>query len=101
MAAAVVEMTDDTARGPSLLSGWTVGHVLTYLARNAEAMHRRIDGAMRWEMVDQYAGGVAGRAAEIEAGASRSARELVDDALGWSQRLDAVFATLPDDWWDR
>jgi hypothetical protein len=29
-------LTDADARGPSLLPGWTRGHVLTHLARNAD-----------------------------------------------------------------
>ena len=31
-------LTDDQAREPSLLPGWSRGHVLTHLARNADAM---------------------------------------------------------------
>ena len=34
--AAVRGLTDDAARAPSRLPGWTRGHVLTHLARNAE-----------------------------------------------------------------
>ena len=35
----IVEQMDDVAvRRPSLLSGWTRGHVLTHLARNADAL---------------------------------------------------------------
>jgi maleylpyruvate isomerase len=101
MATAIGDVSDAVAQRPSLLPGWSIGHVLTHLARNAEAMHRRVEGAMRGEMVEQYAGGAAGRAAEIEAGARRPAREIIDDAIGWSNRLDATFAALPDDCWVR
>ena len=46
-------------------------NVLTPLARNAEAMVRRIEADTRGELIDQYPGGARGRAAQIEAGADR------------------------------
>lgn len=101
LATAVADLSDDVARRPSMLPGWTVGHVLTHLARNAEAMCRRIDGALRDELVEQYDGGVHGRAAEIEGGAARPADELASDAIRWSNELDDRFGSLPSDCWDR
>jgi maleylpyruvate isomerase len=94
-------LTDQIVNRPSLLPEWTVGHVLTHLARNAEAMDRRIGAALRGEMIDQYDGGIEGRAAAIESGSQRAAHELVADVLDWSQRLDATFASLPADGWSR
>lgn len=64
-------------------------------------MCSRIEDVMRGEAVDQYVGGAAGRAAEIEAGAVRDARQVVDDALQWAARLDRLFTDIPDDCWDR
>lgn len=52
-------------------------------------------------IVEQYEGGVAGRAAEIEAGAGRPADELASDAVRWSTRLDEIFGSLPEDCWGR
>lgn len=92
---------DDDISRPSKLGGWTVGHVLTHLARNSEAMCRRIEAAARGEIVDQYAGGAAGRDAEIDAGAARAAREIELDVVVWSDRLDDLFGSLPDGVWDR
>jgi maleylpyruvate isomerase len=93
-------LTDETARQPSLLPNWSVGHVLTHLARNADSVVRRLEAAVRGEIVDQYPGGFAGRSAEIEMGASRSARDLVTDvALSGSRVIDAC-ATLDDEAWD-
>ena len=94
-------LTDEIVRRPSLLPGWTVGHVLTHLARNAEAMDRRVEAALRGEMIDQYEGGVEGRAASIDAGSRREAHELVADVVGWSQRVDTTFASLPANGWSR
>jgi maleylpyruvate isomerase len=80
------EVDDETARRASLLPGWSVGHVLTHLARNAEAMCRRIDAAKVGALVDQYEGGPVGRESEVDAGAGRPAEDLVDDALGCPAR---------------
>src|SRR6476659_9348654 len=43
----VAELSDAEVRRASKLPGWSVGHVLTHLARNAESMCRRIDAAVR------------------------------------------------------
>ena len=70
---------DGDVRRPSRLPGWTVGHVLAHVARNADSHRRRTEGAAVNEVVDQYPGGYAGRASEIEAGAGRPASELIVD----------------------
>ncbi|HEV7864328.1 MAG TPA: maleylpyruvate isomerase N-terminal domain-containing protein [Acidimicrobiia bacterium] len=97
--AAVGGLDDDDVRRPSLLPGWTVGHLLTHIARNADSVRRRTEGAARNEVVDQYAGGPAGRAAEIEAGADRRARELIDDIHTSDGALEAVWDALPEPAW--
>jgi len=94
------ELDDIGARAPSRLPGWSVGHLVTHLARNADSVARRLDGAARGEVVDQYPGGAEGRAAEIDAGAGRSAGELVDDLAAAHARLDAAVAAMGDDVWD-
>ena len=68
-------LTDEEARRPSSLEGWTVGHLLTHIARNGDSVVRRLEGATRGEVLDQYMGGVDGRASEIEAGAGRPASQ--------------------------
>jgi maleylpyruvate isomerase len=93
-------LTDDAVRRPSLLPGWTVAHVLTHLARNADSVTRRVDAASRGETVEQYPGGRAQREGEIEAGAGRSAAELVDDVIAASGAVDAAFAALAGEVWD-
>jgi maleylpyruvate isomerase len=94
-------LTDDAVRRPSLLPGWSVGHVLTHIARNADGVLRRLDGAHRGEIVDQYAGGLDGRARDIEDGAGRTAAELIEDVVTTAQAVDEAFATFPADRWDR
>jgi maleylpyruvate isomerase len=101
LAARIAGLTDEVVREPSLLPAWSVGHVLTHLARNAEAMFHRIEATTRGEVIDQYVGGAEGRASEIESGAGRPANVLIYDVISWSQRLDATFVSLPDDSWNR
>lgn len=101
LAATIADLTDDIARRPSLLPDWSVGHVLTHVARNADSVTRRLEGAADGRIVDQYAGGAGGRAAEIEAGSHRRASEIVADVLRTNAEVEAVVAAYPADAWDR
>jgi maleylpyruvate isomerase len=87
----LTDLTDETARGPSVLPGWTVGHVLTHLARNAEGHTRRLSGALRGEEVARYPGGSAERDGAIEAGSGRPAKELIADIAATNAELEAVW----------
>lgn len=80
------------AAAPSLLPGWTVGHVLTHLARNADSMTRALETSERDEVVERYPGGGDGRNAGIEAGHARGAVDQVADVHGSIVRLDAALA---------
>jgi maleylpyruvate isomerase len=93
-------LTDVRAYGPSLLPDWSVGHVLTHVARNADSVVRRLEGAARGELLDQYAGGLEERRAHIEEGAGRRAGELVADVSQSSSAVERVMASLPDAAWD-
>lgn len=91
----LLTMLDDVAAGgrldvaaPSLLAGWTVGHVLTHLARNADSNTRVLLAAERGEVVDRYEGGGPGRDAEIEAGRRRPAPDQVADIRHSIDRLE-------------
>src|SRR3954470_14970606 len=101
LAATIDGLTDEVARRPSLLPDWTVGHVLTHIARNADSVVRRLRGAAAGEVVDQYPGGAAGRAADIDAGADRPAADLVADVLRTSAEVDDVCAGLSAEAWQR
>jgi len=48
--ATLAGLTDADARGPSLLPGWSVGHVLTHLARNADSLVRMLKAAARGDV---------------------------------------------------
>jgi maleylpyruvate isomerase len=84
---------------PSRLPGWTVGHVLTHLARNADSIVRRVRAAAAGELVLQYEGGDEGRAAEIEAGAGRPVGEIVADLVQACDSLDAFFPEIGERVW--
>lgn len=87
-------------RGPSLLPGWSRAHVVVHLARNADAQLRMVDGALRGESVEQYAGGEQGRAREIEEGAIGAAKTIVAGLESSVAGLDQRWATLPEHAWD-
>jgi maleylpyruvate isomerase len=89
--AAVAGLTDEQVRSPSRLPGWTIGHLLTHLARNADGHARRLDGALRGQDVPRYAGGAAQRDSEIEAGAPRPAADIVADLDASRLRLEQAW----------
>ncbi|MGD9995293.1 MAG: maleylpyruvate isomerase N-terminal domain-containing protein [Ilumatobacteraceae bacterium] len=90
--AALDDLSDADARRPSLLPGWSVGHVVTHLARNADSFVVVFAGAERGEVVPQYPSAEA-RNSDIEAGASRPAHELVDDLRRAIWRLESAWAS--------
>ena len=92
--AAIEGLDDDAVRAPSLLPGWSVGHVLTHVARNADSHIRRSEAAVRGEVVEQYPGGYAGRASDIERGARRPPAAIIEDVAATSASLQSVWGTL-------
>lgn len=92
---------DADVTAASLLPGWTRGHVLTHLARNAEGITATLSGALRGEIVPRYPGGDAERDAAIEAGASRPIAEQIADVVETAERLDRVLGAVADtDAWE-
>jgi maleylpyruvate isomerase len=97
--ALVHELDDAGVAAPCLLPGWSVGHLLAHVARNADSHTLRAEAAARGEVVDQYPGGFEGRAAEIEAGAARAAAEQRVDLETSAERMAAAWAIVPDGAW--
>jgi maleylpyruvate isomerase len=95
----VSQLDDATARKPSTLPGWTIGHVLTHVARNADGHVHRLEGALRGEDVPRYPGGSPQRDADIEAGADRSAEELLDDVTSSAVRLQDTWRRCESEGW--
>lgn len=87
---AVRERVDVDATSASRLPDWSIGHVMTHIARNADSMVSMLDGA------PQYPHGREGRNADIEAGATRSWSELVDDVVATSEALELRISRHPD-----
>lgn len=75
---------------PSLLPGWSIGHVLTHLARNADSHRSMLAGR------PQYPGGREQRDGDIEAGASREWSALIDDVAAACAALEAEWAERTD-----
>jgi len=98
---AVEGLTDAELRAPSLLPDWTVGHVLTHVARNADSVVRRLVAAVEHRQVTQYEGGAEGRAAAIEAGAGRPAAELLADLVDACRAVDDLLPVIGEEVWDR
>ena len=63
---------------PSLCEGWSRGHVLTHLARNADGLATLVRSALDGTGEAMYASPEA-RDADIEAGAGRTCTELLRD----------------------
>jgi len=82
------------------LPGWTVGHVLTHVARNAESHVRILEGALAGEHLQQYEGGWDGRLAGIEAGASRPSHVVIDDVIATFAQLEDAWARMTPETWD-
>ena len=87
---AMLDALDDRldVSAPSRLPDWTIGHVLTHLARNADSNTRVLRAAERGEVVDRYDGGGPGRDAEIEAGFRRPPADQVADIRSSIERLE-------------
>ena len=93
--ATIAPLDDATMTHPSLLPGWTVAHLLTHLARNADSHWRRTRAAIENVVVDQYPGGLEERSAEIEAGAGRRAGDVIADVRSATGRLLNAWSDVP------
>jgi maleylpyruvate isomerase len=91
-------LTDAGVREPSLLPGWTRGHVLTHIARNADGLGNLLRWARTGVTTPMYASR-EGRRADIEAGAGRSAADLAADVQATAIAFAAEAASLPDGAW--
>jgi maleylpyruvate isomerase len=91
-------LTDHQAREPSLLPGWTRGHVLTHVARNADALINLTVWARTGVPTPMYPSREV-RDATIDAQAGRPVDELVRDiAESHGRFMDAVQSMSDDDW---
>jgi maleylpyruvate isomerase len=96
--ASAAAITDEQARGTSLLPGWSRGHVLTHLARNADSLRNLLIWAHTGVETPQYPS-LEARDLGIADGSGRPAAELIDDVEVSAAALAAEAAILADaDW---
>jgi maleylpyruvate isomerase len=84
---------------PSLLPGWTRGHVVAHLALNAEGLVGALAGIVKGEPIPMYAS-QEGRDKDIEELAGAGPADLRARLLGSSTELADAMAALPDEGWD-
>ncbi|WP_212910778.1 maleylpyruvate isomerase family mycothiol-dependent enzyme [Streptomyces sp. TS71-3] len=87
---AVAAIEPPAVAGPSLLPGWTRGHVLAHLARNADALVNVLAGRPMYASDDA-------RATDLERDAPRALDAQVADLRAASDRFLAA-AGVPADW---
>ena len=91
-------LSDADVLAPSALPGWSRGHVLTHIARNADSLRNLLTWAATGVEHPQYPSSEA-RNAGIEAGAGRLAADQVADIEESHQRFMAVAAAMPAGHW--
>ncbi|MEU6411208.1 maleylpyruvate isomerase family mycothiol-dependent enzyme [Microbispora sp. NPDC046933] len=96
--ATAARLTDEDLRAPSLLPGWTRGHVLTHVARNADSYVNLLAWARTGVRTPQYASARA-REAGIEAGAGRPAGEQLADLRDSADRFAVAVREMPAGAW--
>jgi maleylpyruvate isomerase len=97
--AALQDLGDDQVGQPSVLPGWTIGHVATHIARNAEGHVRMLEAAGRGEVEAMYPGGREQRTHDIEAGSQRTAKELAADVTTTAAAIESVWSAMPAAAW--
>ncbi|MTE18548.1 maleylpyruvate isomerase family mycothiol-dependent enzyme [Streptomyces sp. TRM43335] len=90
--AAVEKLDDASLAEPSRLPGWTRGHVLAHLSRNADALVNVLAGRPMYSSAEA-------READIERDAPRPLAAQLEDLRGSAARLDAALAALTDEQW--
>jgi maleylpyruvate isomerase len=83
---------------PSLLPGWSRGHVLTHLARGADALVNLLTWARTGEETPMYASEAA-RDKDIEDGAGRPLDEQLDDLRLTAERFAVAVEEMPPQAW--
>ncbi|WP_323377845.1 maleylpyruvate isomerase family mycothiol-dependent enzyme [Streptomyces smaragdinus] len=89
---AAARLDDAALAAPSRLPGWTRGHVLTHLARNADALVNVLTGLPMYPSAEA-------RDADIEAGAPRPLTAQLADLRETAGKLDVTFGSLTPDGW--
>ncbi len=83
---------------PSRLPGWTVGHVLTHVARNADALTNLLTTARTGVETPPYPSPEA-RETGIQDGAARPLRDQLEDIRASHERFADAAAAMPAEAW--
>jgi maleylpyruvate isomerase len=94
----VEEMAPEQVQQPSALPGWTRGHVLTHISRNADALCNLLRGARISQSVPMYPSPEA-RERDIEDGAKRPPADQLADLRASGLRFTAATEAMPDEAW--
>ncbi len=95
----VDHMTDEEYPAPSLLPGWSRGHVVAHLILNAEGLAGAVLGVAHGRPVPMYASSQA-RDDDIAELSSATAATLRTRLLGASTELFIAVNGVPDDCWE-
>jgi maleylpyruvate isomerase len=95
----IAALTDNQAREPSLLPGWTRGHVLAHIARNADAMINLVRWAKTGVPHPMYPSREE-RNAVIEAQSGRPIAELRADVHDSAERFRVALGEMEGADWE-
>jgi len=90
--AAVEKLDDSSVAAPSLLPGWTRGHVLAHLARNADALGNVLAGRPMYADAET-------READIERDAPRPLAAQLEDLRTSAADLERAMVDRADEQW--
>ncbi|MFF3766675.1 maleylpyruvate isomerase family mycothiol-dependent enzyme [Streptomyces sp. NPDC001922] len=96
---ALGKLDDAAVREPSLLPGWSRGHVLAHLARNADALVNVLEAARTGTDIPMYAGSEI-RDRDIERGAGRPLAVQIEDLTAAADRFNNAAAALHPEAWE-
>ncbi|AUG80128.1 Putative mycothiol-dependent maleylpyruvate isomerase [Kitasatospora sp. MMS16-BH015] len=94
----VAELPPEAVAEPSALPGWTRGHVLSHVSRNADSLVNLLEGARTGRDIPQYVSQEV-RDQDIADGAPRPLAEQLDDLTASDTRLVEFAAALPAEAW--
>jgi maleylpyruvate isomerase len=96
---AVSALPDDALRAPSALPGWTRGHVVTHVARNAEALLNLLHTAATGQHRPMYPS-MAARNDAIQAGSGRGTEEIAQDLAVAAAEFSDAARSMPLEKWN-
>jgi maleylpyruvate isomerase len=94
----VARLGGDDLRGPSRLAGWSRGHVVAHVARNADSYWNLLEWARTGVRIPQYPSDEA-RDVGVEANSGRPADELRAELRIAVERFALQARTLPEAAW--